>query len=152
MSEKDSKSISFTKYQFQTLIKLVYLGEWMVNSVREDANEDVSHIENFIYSFANAFGLGKYVRYDKDELAYVPTHALEDDQDIEEFRSAYDEQQMWSGLIDAFAERDFFKDYSEQEIDAMSDEDKEQKISLISEKYEKEFSEHGIDNLYLNLK
>ena len=78
-----SKVIEFTEYQYKTLMKMIYVAEIIINSDNDEPNEDVAHIENYIYSNAEKFGLGDLVVYDKDELAFIPTEKFETDQDLE---------------------------------------------------------------------
>jgi len=86
--EKSANKIEFTKEQFEALLKLVYLGNWLANANRDGSNEnphleEYEKIENYIFSFAKQFGFDEYVD-DKDarEGKFYPTRTFEEGTDV----------------------------------------------------------------------
>jgi len=68
--------INFTKNQFQTLLQLLYLGEWVANSykIKEDKlYKESDSLEQHIFSFAAQFGLENLIEYDHSLKKFVPT-------------------------------------------------------------------------------
>lgn len=71
--------INFTKKQFQQLIDLLYLGEWMVNSPWPESRENKDYIEllHYICSFAEEVECGHIVDYEYSTGVYYPNKELE---------------------------------------------------------------------------
>ncbi|MFH1938305.1 MAG: hypothetical protein ABIJ60_02100 [Patescibacteria group bacterium] len=136
MKKSDNKQIkiSFTKKQFEILLKLVYLGNWMANANRTGALDDpmkkeYEEIDNYIFSLAKQFGLDEYV--DDEDAAdnrFYPTRKFEEETDVNQLHEEYDEEIFWAEIIDRLGDRDFFQHYSKKEIKKMSREERFKKI------------------------
>ena len=92
--------IKFTKEQYENLIKLVYLGNWMVNAIRGGAENEVrvkkyDDMEKYVFSFAKDFGLDNFVEYDEEHKEYFATRELEEETDIAQYIQDYDENAFW---------------------------------------------------------
>ena len=75
----DVMEIKLTKRQYEVLMRLVYLGNWVVNGFHaEDADEETDALENSIYGKARDFGLAKLVFYDEENDGWYPTNETED--------------------------------------------------------------------------
>lgn len=152
--EDDKKqSISLTRQQYFSLLKTVYLGNWMANankdgSPSEKRLQEFEDTENVILSYAKQFGYSKYV---DDELAnegqYFPTRAFEEETDVELLIDEYTQDMFWDELIERLAERDFKKRYNRAQIRAMSMEERIQKRYEFIEKWAEEIDENGLDNI-----
>jgi hypothetical protein len=73
--------INFTKEQFQTLLKLLYLGEWVANSYKSKEDKlykESDNLEQHIFSFASKFGLENLIEYDQSLKKFVPTLTMEE--------------------------------------------------------------------------
>ena len=141
--------INFTKKQFETLLKLAYMGNWVVNSHRlfEGENkrmEKYDDIEKYLLSFAKEFGLEKYVDIDNEKM--YPSIELEEDE-TDELIDEYDNETFWEELIDRFARRDFVREYGEEEISKMDTMERIKKDHPFLEKYQDEIYKYGIDRL-----
>lgn len=148
--------IELTKEQYESLIKLVYLGNWMINAIRSGAPGDervkkYDDIEQYIYFFAEEIGLEKYVEFDKESNQFFPTKEFEESADIEQYREEYDDATFWEELIHRLARRDFIKEYGEDVIRKMDWKERMEKEDPFIEKCEKEFEENGIENLELRV-
>ena len=74
-------NIEFTKDQYVTLLKLIYCGEWVLNSYKTRNDKEyleTDKFEQFIFSFAKEFKLEKWVEYDQELKKYFPTASMED--------------------------------------------------------------------------
>ncbi len=144
--------INFTKAQYETLIKAVYLGNWVVNSTEgETVDEDFDALEEYILSFAKDFGLDQYVEYDEGEKKFYASRELEEGE-IEDQIQRYDDYTFWDKLIFNLAERDLIRKYGERAVEKMADADRFEKEQEFLEKYEQEFSRNGIRNLVIKVK
>lgn len=140
--------IKFTKQQYEDLVKLVYLGTWLINSIRtDDVVEKYEDLEQYILSFANIFGCGKLIEYSAKSKSYFHTADFEEDEELGRYRDEYDDECFWDGLIDRLARRDFIKTYGEDAIKRMNWEESYRKEAPFIEKYSREVSEYGIDHI-----
>jgi len=74
-------NIEISKEQYETLLKLMYCGEWVLNSykTKEDkVYKETDKFEQFIFSFAEEFKLGKWLEYDEGAKKYFPTASMEE--------------------------------------------------------------------------
>lgn len=143
--------IELTKKQFENLLKLVYLGNWLTNAIRIE-NERIKKyddIEQYIFSFAKEAGLEKYIEYVEDYDKFFPTKKLEENPEIMGLIDEYGEENFWDELIDKLSIRDFLEKYSETTIEKMEPIERMKKISACAQKYEEEFAKNGIENLVI---
>lgn len=140
--------IKFTKEQYENLLKLAYLGNWMINAIRtDDKIEKYDDIAHYIYSFAKDVGLEKYIEHDTELNQFFPTRQFEEDTDIQQYIDDYEAENFWSELIDRLARRDLIEEYGEDAVRKMSFEVILEKEQPFIEKYEREFEELGIERL-----
>ncbi len=139
--------IELTKEQLTSLVKLVYLGSWMVNSwrVEEDPDEELEDAEYLVMSAAVENGLENYVEADKKEKKAFPTAEL--DEKMSAIIDSYNDNTFWDELIFRMADRDFLRKYGEDAFDELATEGGMDKERPFIEKYEKEFYENGLDRL-----
>jgi hypothetical protein len=144
-------NIEFTKEQFLTLLKIVYLGNWMANAQREDGLiEEYESMESFIFSQAKKFGYDKYLDDElKDENLYFPTRAFEEETRVHELVEEYDEDSFWDELVERLSERD--TDHAEN-TGALKNTNisREEVLRLFIEQYDSEFIAHGLERLCLH--
>jgi hypothetical protein len=141
--------IKFTKEQYENLMKLVYLGEWMANSHRtDDRIKKYDKLQKYIFSFAKDFGLEKYVDDENvDDGDFYPTRFFEEETDVNRLQEEYDNDAFWSELPDRLGERDFYEKYSEEDWEKMTREERFLKIQECIIKWEEEFDKNGIERL-----
>lgn len=146
---KDTKTIEFTRKQFEALLKLVYLGNWMVNAHRETGIlEEYEGMESYIFSQAEKFGFKKYVDHEaKDGKDYYPTREFEENTDVSELHDEYDEETFWDEIIDRLGERDFLRKYGEIDIEKMSNDERFEKLCECEGEWAEEISRYGIRRL-----
>ncbi len=141
--------INFTKKQFEVLLKLVYMGNWVVNAHRTGREDDkriekYEEMQKYLLSFAKEFGLEKYVDIDDEEV--YPSRELEEDE-TDELIDEYDNETFWEELIYRFMRRDFVREYGEEEISKMDTMERIKKDHPFLEKYQDEIYNYGIDRL-----
>lgn len=146
--------IEFTKKQFENLMKLVYLGNWMANAHRaDDEIEKYNELESYVFSFGKDFGLEKYV--DDEEAGdgeYYPTRFFEEETDVDELREEYDNEIFWTELAQRLGERDFVKKYTKKDWNKMSLVDRFSKRQECEVKWEEEFEKNGVERLEIGEK
>jgi hypothetical protein len=139
--------INITKKQYEDLLKLVYLGNWMANANRtEDKMQSMDDLEGYIFSFAKDFGMERWADTDDPKMTY-PTSYFEGESGVQELIDDYDNENFWDELADRLGNRDFMDKYSKEEIEAMDREEYFMKNMECTIAWEKEFEKHGIDRL-----
>jgi len=145
--------INITKKQFLTLLKTVYLGNWLANAQRDGSPEDphieeYENISDFIFSLAPQFGFEKYMDHeDSDGERYFPTGLFEDETGVDKLHEEYDEETFWDELSERLGERDFFRKYVKEEIKNMSREEFFAKQYECEDIVDEELVKNGIENL-----
>lgn len=141
--------IKLTKEQYENLIKLVYLGNWMINAIRlkDERIKKYDEIEQYIFSFAKEAGLENYIEFDKKYNQFFPTREFEENPEMEQYRQDYNDQVFWQELADRLGTRDFIKEYGEEAIKKMDQKERFLKREEFIIKYEEEFEKYGLDNL-----
>ena len=143
--------INFTKKQYETLLKAVYFGNWMVSSTgNEPEGNQFDELEGYIFSFAKDFGLEQLAEYDETEKRYYPSEKLEEAEEMNEYIEHYDDYIFWDNLIFDLARRDMENEYGEEAIKKMSEVERFAKKQPFAEKYEKEFAENGLKNFTMS--
>ncbi len=138
--------IELTKEQLERLVKLVYLGNWLANSWRnEDVIEEYDEVESLVLNEANKHGFSEYSELDDVEKKYVPSHELEEK--MTELVDFYNDNTFWDQLIFRMADRDYVRKYGDDALDELETERGMEREKPLLEKYEKEFNEHGLDRI-----
>lgn len=141
--------ISLTKDQFQELLKLVYLGNWLVNSIRsvDDQIQAFDDILDYILSMAKKEKLEGTVDFDEGLQRHYPTAEFEES--LNDYIDEYDNELFWEGLLLRLVERDLIYKYGEEAVKIMTFDEIVDKERPFREKYQKEFERNGIENLIL---
>jgi hypothetical protein len=139
--------INFTKKQYEDLLKLVYLGNWMANAHRVEGEiERLNELESYVFSHAEEFGMERWADTDDPDTTY-PTRYFEEESGVEELREEYDGEIFWEKLPDRLGARDFDEQYTKEEREAM---DPQQRMIAFYEKvgkWEEELEKHGLKRL-----
>ncbi len=142
--------INLTKKQYETLIKLIYLGEWVGNAHRtDDRVREFEELEQYILSFYKDFGMQRYITYDERLKMFFPTAEFEDETKVDEYIEEYNDNTFWEELIYRLANRDLIERYGEDAVENMDWEERMRKEEIFIEEYEEEFGRHGVKNLVI---
>ncbi|MFH1347143.1 MAG: hypothetical protein ABIH22_00450 [Candidatus Margulisiibacteriota bacterium] len=144
--------IHLTKKQYEALVKMVYLGNWMINGIRYRGEEIqiFEEFEQYIYSYYREAHLEKYIEYAKEYDKYFPTKEFEMNSDVEKYRQEYENENFWDELLHKLARRDFMRKYGESNIIKMSIEERIEKEHPFIEKYDDELVKNGVDRLEIS--
>lgn len=142
--------VFFTKEQFKSLIRIVYLGNWFANANRTGTEGDPHHeefneIEEYVFSNASKFGLVDLVDKEASDERWYPTRELEES--LDDIHTEYDEETFWDELFFRMSDRDFLRAYPEKEIRKMPMLERFQKEEPFRKKWDNEINEHGIERL-----
>ncbi|PJZ47927.1 hypothetical protein [Leptospira saintgironsiae] len=141
--------IEFTPEQYETLLKSTAISSWMINAFNEGDEElnSYAELEQYILSFAKDFGKQEFVDYDAADNVYFPTRKFEDQTDIFDIISDYDNELFWDELIHRMARRDFLQEYGETGVASMAIEERIEKEAPYISKYEEVFTNQGLENI-----
>ena len=141
-------NIELTDEEYETLLSLVYSGNWLINASRNDPIESYEELASDVYAWAEEAGLGDHVHYDEEEDRYYPEATLEEK--MRDFINDYEEDAFWDLLIRQLAERDIRERYDEETIEEMETMEWFKTIEEHETPYAKEFQEHGVERLVIN--
>lgn len=136
-------NIQFSTEQFKELIKLIYIGDWVIDDAE---NIMLNDMVQQIFSKAEEAGLKSMIEYNNDLNLFMPTADL--DEEVVEVIDGYEQECFWDHLIYSLAERDIEQELKEK-FKHISDEEKLELIEKYSKKYEKEFESNGVENLII---
>lgn len=151
--ENITQPIEFTKKQFLSLLKAVYLGNWMVNAYRTGSKDDphiqeYESISDFIFSQVPKFGFKRYMDHEPtDGERYFPTRYFEEETDVHKFHEEYDEETFWDQLAMRLGTIDFFEKYSKEEIKKMTREEWFTKFYECVDAVNEKLEESGLEKL-----
>ncbi len=140
--------IKLSRAQYETLMRLVYLGNWVVNGFRDkDKDADSDALENFVYAKARDFGLGDRIVYDEAADAHFPTESQESEwmADLDDYKNDL----FWDELMYRLADRDLVARFGEANVEAMPVEERKRMEDELADQYYKEFEKTGLDRLQL---
>lgn len=142
--------INITKKQYWDLMRGMYMADWMANAICEgDMKEDdgIKEARNYIFSFAKEFGYEDFAEYSEDMGAYYATIDMDDEPTTRGLIERFEKHSAWDELIAWLGERDFFRKYTQEEIEKMTQEEYFMKRMDCDIVWEQEFEEHGIDRM-----
>ncbi|HNT02082.1 MAG TPA: hypothetical protein PLB50_05190 [Candidatus Saccharicenans sp.] len=140
--------LNLNRGQYEKLLELVYLGNWLINAYRtDDYLEDYAEIVSLVFSQVEKAGLeDKAV---KDELGdrYLPSFDFEES--LHDYISEYDSCCFWEELINRLAEREALKEFGSLPLDKIDLNEFLEKKNKYLRVYEQEVEESGLKNFEL---
>jgi len=145
--------IEFDRDQFETLIRLLYLGNWMANAYSDESEngEFVELIHYICSQAADNMGLAEYMAQDMEAPESITPETLNEIQYLNELIEEYDDAVFLDKLIYNLADRDMLNKFGEKKIEAMTEEDFFREEAPFVQKYQREFARSGIQNLVVNI-
>ena len=139
------KSIQFTNEEYKTLVRLVFMGEWVVNAFNiEIKGQPEYELSNKVFSESAKFGLEDWFnKFDSGEYEMKEEKIMEIIDDI----NVYNLNTFWETLPQLLANRD--AEIIIQSNPAFKNVDFEDLSEDLEEIYKNEFEENGLTNLYL---
>jgi hypothetical protein len=138
--------LKLSKRQYETLLRLVYLGNAVANDYRtDDIDAETDELESYIFSKAHDVGLGKYADFDEAEGRSYPTQAAEEawNPDLDDYRNDV----FWDELEYRLADRDLSERYGEGYDKTMDVAEIERLENELVERYYQEFAKSGVKYL-----
>ena len=133
--------IELTEQQFRYLLDLVYIGNWVINSTREDDRiREYDEVESLVFSHCVRHRMPKLVELYQGDL--IPSRAYADG-GIHEAIERYEDIVFYEILAEELALRDLDAERAtEENYDEVMDR---------MEQYMGEFEAHGTDHISVDL-
>ena len=133
--------IELTEQQFRYLLDLVYIGNWVMNSTREDDRiQEYDQVESLVFSHCLHHKMGSLVELYKGEL--IPSKAFAEG-GIHEVIEQYEDTVFYEILAEDLAMRDMDGEpMTRENYDALMD-----RIDA----YMDEFDQYGTDHVSVDL-
>jgi len=141
--------IKLTEKQYEKLLKLTYLGMWIVEAHDQEKDNYFTEIEQIIFSKYSELENQKLIEYNEGTKKYLPAIHFDKEDIIVEYLDTYEENVFWDELIDRLTKRDMIKKYGIDAIQKMTREEVFERENEFISKYETEFQDSGIENLYI---
>lgn len=144
----EKKTIEFTNEEYRKLVKLIFLGEWVLNAHHDEAKHvDEKELVNKIYSQNKKYKYEKAFNKFDDEFELKDTKVMKFMEDIREFT----EDEFWEALCGKLAVRDMGEILLNNETlsEEMTNEEFFEMQESIMMSYQKEFEEGGFAFLRL---
>lgn len=147
MDSNKKINVEFTPEQFEKLVRLVYLGEWMVNAHRADDDhiDEFDDIEDHILSQAIHHGLEDLAYIDEESGKELVSDEIEEE--MQQYIAEYDDENFWIELCDRLALRDAIRIHGEDGIINMAPEDRMNLLTDLDEAYREKFAEEDLENV-----
>ena len=130
-------NVELTEKEFRRLLDMVYIGNWVLNSCRDDDRfEDYDLLEEKLFSLCPEHGMRTLVQRWRGHS--YPSRAFEEG-GIHEAIADYDDAVFYDILAEELARRDM-------DAEQLPQSDTEELARRIDEYYE-EFEKNGIDNV-----
>lgn len=131
--------IDLTTKEFRRLLDLVYIGNWVLNSIRgDDRFADYDQVESKLFGLCQGTGMQQLVERWQGED--VPSRAFAEG-GIHEAIACYEDAVFYEILAEELSRRDM-------EYPEITDDNYDEIISRM-ETYMDEFQSSGVDHLYL---
>jgi len=138
------KTISLTDEQYKHLVKLAFIGEWILNAQNVGIEfKEEAQVVQYLYSNSKNFGLTNWFNSMHDEWELKEDFVFGITPVIDE----YCDNEFWPILIEKLVDRDLKTAIALNKIS--NEEDFEYFIENQREKYIKEFEANEIDNLQI---
>ncbi|CDQ21162.1 hypothetical protein [Halobacillus karajensis] len=137
-------NIEMSKEQYETLVKMVFLGTWMVNSTKIELDEAFEDVRELVLSKYKAAGLEDKVVYEEQMGVYDLDINFETSL-LDSYVDEYDEFSFWDKLIEKLAEKELTALYGPLE-ENLTEEQLEKRLEL-EEKIGRKLEETGITQL-----
>lgn len=141
-------TIRLSGRQYEDLLKLVYLGNFLVNNYRSD--KPVSRfddLESYLFSLAKDYGLSQALDMDAETGVVYPSREFSQAEELNEYIDDFVDNSFWDELVQRLTDRDLYRKYGEEAVEAMSWEELRKIEEPAHRRYASEIEKHGLENL-----
>ncbi|MBI4347215.1 MAG: hypothetical protein HY553_10195 [Elusimicrobia bacterium] len=132
--------------EYRRLVELVYLGNWIVNGIKEERDEKYDRVEQKVYQLAPDAEMEGAFELDEESGQLFPSDAFEEG-NVAEAIDAYDEYTLWQELADRLARIELGKRFPPEDFAKLAEEDRERLWDEAARPFLEEFETHGAARL-----
>lgn len=139
--------IELSKEQYQSLLELIYLGNWIVNSIKVEVDpktQKYDELESYLFFNAKEFGLAEWCDGEEKSDCF-PSAEFEEKSSVFDYIDKYDDYTFWEEFSHRLARRDLIRKYGEEGFMKMAFEERITKEDELICKYDKIFYEAGLN-------
>lgn len=148
--------LALSPEQFQTLLRMVYVANTVVNGHRneEDLLKEYEELEQYLFARAKetVFPGATWKHKVGDEVHHHPSLAFEHDPEVNKVLDEYEAIVLFELIAHKLAERQIEKKYGPHAKDRMPAKDLEDLIEEAAEDYQKILLDDGYANLIVEIK
>ncbi|MBX0357257.1 hypothetical protein [Halobacillus sp. Nhm2S1] len=136
--------LEMTKEQYEILVEMVFLGTWMVNSIKLELDEQFEDVRELVLSKYKEANLEDKVSYQEQ----IGVHDLDVDYEsrlLDTHVEEYDEFSFWDKLVEKLAEKEMTEIYGS--MDGKLTEEQMEKRLAIEEEIGRKLEETGVTKL-----
>jgi hypothetical protein len=134
-------NMELSEKEFRRLLDLVYIGNWVLNSIREDDRfEDYDELEEKIFSMCRGQGMNALIQHWRGHI--YPSRAYQEG-GIHEAIADYEDAVFFDILAEELARRDM-------DCEHLNPDDVNE-LNLRMEEYISEFEKNGIENIKVDI-
>jgi hypothetical protein len=144
--------IHFSKREYQKLLEILYITDWVLHAHQEkrtDETKEFQELEQKIMAMAKECGAGDAVETNNATGNYFLSRNFIKEQQCLAPIEAFENATFWEELLERLARRDFIRRYGEEAIRKMTLEERFTKETAILQMYDHEFSQNGLNNIYI---
>ena len=142
--------IELSKAEYRTLLGMIEIADWVLFahcSDRPSDRKDYHDFEQKIFGYAEAFGFGNLIEYDRKHKEYFPTLEHDDNSPVRPFIDEFEDHTFWDELVDRLATRDMVRTLGEKKVRAMDPRERFMTHQDYEARYNEEFQDHGLEPL-----
>ncbi|MDF3821106.1 hypothetical protein P3G55_14445 [Leptospira sp. 96542] len=139
-------NLNLNESEVKHLLQALSIYEWVSNSPHEEADSAVEEFCQSVLKKLQTLGVKEPITSDDGVLTVDETFFQEV---FESYIEPYNDDVFWSDLSTELAQRDLEEKHSPKELEALSPDEYEAKVTKIAETYDKEFETNGVDKLFL---
>ncbi len=142
--------INLSQEEYRHLLDLVAITDWVMHAFDTEENKETAPYRNLIQkilSRAEDAGLTDLVEYSEESKKYFPTAKFDESSRFYDILDSFIDDMFWDELSERFVQRDLIKILGRAKYHALSIRDRFEKEAPIRNRYEIEFSNHGIMNM-----
>ncbi len=139
--------INITKKEYQLLLDMLYLSDWMMHSYETNCKDnEYKKLRKKFLSFYKEMGADNKIEYSSEHDDYYEREPY-DSTIHEKFIETYENNFFWDELIDRLGRRDVVNQMGIDTFQSLDNMERITKVETEKEKYANEFEHHGLDNL-----
>lgn len=137
--------INFTKKEYRTLLEMLYISDWVLNSFSnslEEQDENHKALREKIYSFHKEMQVVDWIHQDNEDCYET---AEFDEHMHHKYIDEYNQNVFWEALIDQLSYRDLANEIGIEAFKRLEPLARMEKLEKFRERYANEFEKNQLD-------